>query len=138
MGTRHTATVTFQSELFNTSEQHENFVNPDCFGEDLCEFLLAELKARNIDCGDTYGEDWGWALDFTFEGKTYQFGTNYIPGEGWSGFIRQIGSLWNEFTGTGNLIVQAKIIQLFDNILRNAEGINSIHWSEETRKERYF
>ena len=51
--------VTFQNEFLNKSEPRDFFVNPDCFGDDVCKYMISELREKGLNCGEPCGEDWG-------------------------------------------------------------------------------
>ena len=38
--------VTFRSTRFNQTEPRAHFINPNCFGDDCAEWLVASLRSR--------------------------------------------------------------------------------------------
>lgn len=57
--------ATFHSVAFNVAEPRPEFLNPDCFGDDVARWLIARLRAAGATTSDEPGqEDFGWYLDF--------------------------------------------------------------------------
>lgn len=72
MSQLHRTIVTFQSSQFNATESHDYFINPDCFGDDLCLWLIDELTARGVQCDSEPGqEDFGWYFNFQLGETVY-------------------------------------------------------------------
>lgn len=64
--------VTFKSSAFNTSEPKEYFINECCYGDDLCKWLIKELKTAGTECDTEPGqEDFGWYFNFQVDGKPH-------------------------------------------------------------------
>jgi hypothetical protein len=53
--------VTFNSAVFNTTQTKDYFINPGCFGDDVCKWLTEEFRANGVetDKGPDQ-EDFGW------------------------------------------------------------------------------
>jgi hypothetical protein len=76
--------VAFQSDRFNLTEQKPSFVNPDCFGDDVGEWLLSRLRAAGHTTADAPGaEDFGWYLDFTVGEERLCAVIGHVPDECW-------------------------------------------------------
>ena len=72
--------MTFQSDLFNNSEERDYFINPDCFGDDVCKFVIEKLSSAGIDCDKApRQEDWGWYFRFQFGSQKYTFNCSFRP-----------------------------------------------------------
>ena len=72
--------ATFKSNLFNSTETKDYFINPNCFGDDVAKWLLQELRAKGIKTDKEPGqEDFGWFFDFTLpaQGKFTWFCSLY-------------------------------------------------------------
>ena len=74
--------VTFRSSAFNTSEHKPYFINPGCFGDDLAQWLMGEMRRRRVETDDKPGqEDFGWYFDFQIAGISSTFVLGYRPGD---------------------------------------------------------
>ena len=77
MSTATRTIVTFQSDLFNKTEERDYFVNPGCFGDDVCRFVISKFKSAGIECDDSPAqENWGWYFYFHANGTKYQLCCN--------------------------------------------------------------
>ena len=80
--------VHFQSSAFNTSESKDYFINPGCFGDDLCKWLMQELRAKGFRAdGEPGQEDFGWYFTFHVGGKEHCLVVGYQPGDNDAGGI---------------------------------------------------
>lgn len=58
--------VTFESAAFNTTEPRDYFINPCCFGDDACRWLMERLRQQGLPtASEPDQEDFGWYFDFT-------------------------------------------------------------------------
>lgn len=58
--------VTFQSNRFNMTEPQEYFINPCCFGDDVCRWMIERLGDTGVQCDPEPGqEDFGWYFNLT-------------------------------------------------------------------------
>jgi hypothetical protein len=58
--------ATFQSDAFNQTEPREYFINPGCYGDDACRWLMGRLRAAGLTVDAEPGqEDFGWYFCFT-------------------------------------------------------------------------
>src|SRR6266513_6495573 len=74
--------VTFQSPAFNTSEEKEYFINPGCFGDDTCKWLVQQLRASGVKTDNEPGqEDFGWYFTFTVPEGEHCCVVGYRPGD---------------------------------------------------------
>ncbi len=56
------ANVTFTTDFFKPVEGEEEKTNPGIFGQQLSEWLSAELKKRGLPIEGAVAEDFGWAV----------------------------------------------------------------------------
>src|SRR5437764_5341273 len=49
--------VRFRSTAFNCTEPRDYFINPCCFGDDVCRWLIRELRARGHRTADEPGQE---------------------------------------------------------------------------------
>jgi len=72
-------------QIGSISVTKPHFINPNCFGEDLADWLKNKLAGKRINV-DRFGqEDWGWYLEANNAGHSYLLGMNGIPDEARSG-----------------------------------------------------
>lgn len=66
--------VTFESTAFNMTEPRDYFINACCFGDDLAEWLIQELRKDGLETDEKPGqEDFGWYLNFEPGGIGHTF-----------------------------------------------------------------
>jgi len=74
--------VRFRSNTFNITEPREYFINECCFGDDLCRWLISQLRQKGIQTDDQPGqEDFGWYFNFVIDGKRSCFVTGFQPND---------------------------------------------------------
>lgn len=57
--------VTFESTALNTRQARDYFINPGCFGDDTCRWLMERVHARGVSTDpEPRQEDSGWYFDF--------------------------------------------------------------------------
>ena len=63
--------ATFQSTAFNTTRPRAYFINPGCYGDDACRWLMSRLQTAGLTTDPEPGqEDFGWYFNFAVpEGK---------------------------------------------------------------------
>lgn len=71
--------ITFQSNAFNTSKVLPHFINPDCYGDDLCRYLAEKFGQAGWQCQAPGQEDFGWYLNFSCEADHYCLVCVYRP-----------------------------------------------------------
>lgn len=127
--------VTFESDAFNTTEQKPEFVNPDCFGDDVLLWLGDELRARGVDAeSKPFAEDWGWALRFTVDGQQHWIGGSRQDGtqHSWLFFIeRTVGLIKSLFGKAEEKQVSPRAVQLVHECLSSNPAITEIRWHEK-------
>jgi hypothetical protein len=95
--------VTFESSAFNMTTPKDYFINPCCFGDDVAEWLIGELRKQGMGTDEKPGqEDFGWYLNFESAGIGHTFVIGHRPNgemeEGtWIGWLERkrglIGSI---------------------------------------------
>jgi hypothetical protein len=74
--------ATFVTDRFNTTVTDS--IRRDCFGDDLAAWLGEELRANGCPASATpIREDFGWAVKFDVNGRSYFASTGYVPGKVW-------------------------------------------------------
>jgi hypothetical protein len=126
--------VTFKSRTFNTSEPKSYFINPDCYGDDLCRWLQQQLRGRGVATADEPGqEDFGWYVTFQSGSQQYCFVVGYRPtdnpGDGdWIGEIeRQVGLL-GSLLGGRKRGIQPEAVEAIHAVLATADLVEQVRW----------
>src|SRR5256885_83320 len=90
--------VHFKSDSFNSTQPKDYFINEGCFGDDVCRWLIQELRSRGLQTdAKPSQEDFGWYFSFRLNGNDYCFIIGYRPGAGqfegdWFGWLeREVG-----------------------------------------------
>ena len=126
--------VTFESSDFNVSESKDYYINPDCFGDGLARWLLAELKQKGISTdNEPDQEDFGWFFNFKLLNTEYCLIVGHIDvrndnnAKWFLALERNCGSLASMFGGRkrGLNKVSAEIIH---SVLSDSSLINKIRW----------
>jgi hypothetical protein len=67
--------VEFRSRAFNRTAPKQYFINECCFGDDVCRWLIEQLRSRGISVmeNDPGQEDFGWSFSFEAGGRSAHF-----------------------------------------------------------------
>ncbi len=118
--------ITFKSTRFNLTERHENFINPDNFGEDLANWLTKLLdKELNIESSDSGQEDWGWYISLIYKEKLFYINLGFYPSD------ESDWMLWVE-PPKRNIIERFKKINYTTEVYYICNAINCIFNTEKT------
>ena len=132
-----TTYFTFKSSLFNTSEDKESFVNPGCFGDDVCEFFIKRLKNSPLNCDEEpIAEDWGWGFIFEYDKKRFFVGCGFnVDYECWLMFIDPQRSLIQMMFGKSDG-VPLICAQAIHNALSESIDIIDLKWHRPDEWDR--
>ena len=125
---------TFTSAAFNTTEPKDYCINPGCFGEDLANWLIQELRARGIQTDDEPGqEDFGWYFNFTLDGAEYSFVLGYRPGDedtagSWIGWLERNCGLLVSLLGGRNRGSPRPAAELIHSVFTSSEQVRAERW----------
>ncbi len=125
--------VHFRSVAFNTSEPKDYFINDCCFGDDLCRWLIKELRSRGFRTADEPGqEDFGWYFTFHVADTQHCFVLGYQPGtntEGlWRGWLeRRVGFL-RSILGGRKREIGPEAAKAIHGVLSCASQIRDVSW----------
>jgi hypothetical protein len=130
--------VTFVTELFNTEEVKDYFVNPCCFGDDCARWLIDSLFSQSVERIDERPtqEDWGWLFSVTMKQRDFMIGVGlYGDKEApntWLAFIKsQLGSLSRKLFSQSDDVELLAVCEAVDRALKSASEINSVRWYTE-------
>lgn len=129
--------VRFRSGRFNTTEPREHFVNPGCFGDDVCRWLRDALRAEGIRTDDEPGqEDFGWYLGFHAGDEPHVFVVGFQQGDGaepgrWIGWLERDG-LAATLLGRRRRGVSARAVELVAAALSGAPEVRDLSWHDRS------
>ena len=126
--------VTFESTAFNMTEPKDYFINPCCFGDDLAEWLIRELRKQGIRTDEKPGqEDFGWFLNFEAAGVGHTFVIGHRPpGETeagtWIGWLERKRGLIGSIVGGRRRGIQASAAQAIHQTLTASPVVRDVRW----------
>ena len=130
--------VTFVTELFNTEEVKDYFINPSCFGEDCAQWMIDRLASQGIEKvdGKPAQEDWGWLFSVSMEQRDFIVGVGLYEDEDspntWLVFIKsQWGSLNRKLFGQSDDAELLVVCEAVDRALKSASEISDVRWHIE-------
>ena len=134
MKTKARTEVHFRSEAFNNSEPKDYFINECCFGDDVCRWLIQQLRSRGFRTADEPDqEDFGWYFTFFAGDAEHSFVIGLSAGDTpddtfWRGWLeRHRGLIGSMFGGRERGISQAACDAIHDT-LSSSDQIHSISW----------
>jgi len=128
--------VHFQSTAFNCTESRAYFINPGCWGDDVCRWIISALRSRSIKTDDEPGqEDFGWYFCFTAGGASHCFVIGFQPndpesGDQWLGWIERDAGLIASMFGGRRRGIRVEAIEGIDQTLRSHPQIKSVSWHD--------
>ena len=134
--------VRFKSTAFNCTEPKPYFLNPDCFGDDLCRWLMNNLHNRGIQTADEPDEpaqeDFGWYFTFTIAKVNHCFLIGFQPnypatGDQWIGWLERDAGFIRSLFGRRNKDIRPEAVTILNEILCAAPEIRDVSWHERER-----
>lgn len=131
--------VHFRSDAFNCTEAKPYFINPCCFGDDVCRWLMGELERIGYlheDEPEPGQEDFGWYFELWADSQHHHFFVGYQPGDDgepgqWIGWVERSGAFaW--LTGRSRN-VSPKAIAMLDEVLAASPLIRDLRWVPSSR-----
>lgn len=126
--------VTFESSAFNMTKPKDYFINPGCFGDDVAEWLIGELRKQGMGTDEKPGqEDFGWYLNFESAGIGHTFVIGHRPHgeteEGtWIGWLERKRGLIGSMLGGRRRGIQASAAQAIHQILTGSPMVRDVRW----------
>ena len=126
--------VTFESTAFNMTEPKDYFINPCCFGDDVAEWLIGELRKQGMGTDERPGqEDFGWYVNFELAGIGHTFIIGHRPHgkteEGaWIGWLERKRGLIGSILGGRRRGIQASAAQAIHQILTGSQTVRDVRW----------
>ena len=129
--------LSFETDKFNLTIEGEDFINPNCFGEDFANWLKPKLEKKEILVSDIYQEDWGWELVCSYSEQTYYLGVggltenkNSNHGE-WRVMFTKKRNFMNTILGNKKLTQKENIILIVKSILEEETAFSSIRFEKK-------
>ncbi len=127
--------VTLVTKLFNTKEEKDYFINPDCFGDDLAQWLIKRLdkqKLGEID-PEPIQEDWGWCFSAKIGQRDFMVGLGFYEDDDtpstWLIFIQsQLSRLGRKLLGRSDEREFLVLSNELDRALHSQQQISHIRW----------
>jgi len=125
--------VTFTSSQFNTSEPKPYFINPGCFGDDVAQWLIGQLKGQGVEADEEPGqEDWGWYLTYRANGQTHRFLLAFRPADStgtgnWIGWVERAGAV-RALLGSSKTSIDPLAAEAVHQVLSRSPLIEHVQW----------
>jgi hypothetical protein len=128
--------VTFLSDAFNKTEVKDNFINDDCFGEDLAEWLISclSLPAGFVVDPEPCQEDWGWEVLLSGNGEKIFVGIGQYEIDdqlGWMCFVKSEVPFYKSWFGVRSDVARRSICAALHHALHTNQRITQIRWHHE-------
>lgn len=128
--------VTFRCPTFNTTEEKEKFINPNNYGDDVAEWVAAELEkiGAKVDREDDFPgqEDFGWYIDFQIGGNPFTLAVGSRPDYGnkfeWVAWIERQCGFFSSMFGGREKNIGLEAIQTIHRILKGRKDVTDIRW----------
>jgi len=110
------------------------FINPCCFGDDVAQWIIGELRKQGMGTDERPGqEDFGWYLNFEAEGIGHTFVIGHRPNgeteEGtWIGWLERKRGLIGSILGSRRRGIQSSAAQAIHQILTQSDMVRDVRW----------
>jgi len=134
--------VTFKSKQFNITEPKDYFINPGCFGDDLCMWMISQLRDMEIECDEKPGqEDFGWYFDFSKDMVKYCLVCGFRAeddGEDgtWVAWVERSAGFLSSLFGGRDRGIEAGGPNTIHQILVASPEVSQIRWHHKKDFER--
>jgi hypothetical protein len=119
----------FKCDRFNTTQQRPEFINPDCFGDDVGQWLIDGLRRAGHRTDDAPGaEDFGWYVRYSVSGADCCAVIGYAPDEGWFIVVENDKGLLGSIFGGRHRAVSADGVMAIHKILSESADIKDLRW----------
>jgi hypothetical protein len=126
--------VTFESTAFNMAEPKEYFINPCCFGDDVANWVIGELRKQSVRTDEKPGqEDFGWYLNFEVAGSGHCLVIGHRPtGESeagtWIGWLERSRGFIGSVLGGRKRGIQPLAAEAIHKVLSSSPLIRDVRW----------
>jgi hypothetical protein len=130
--------VTFVTELFNTEDVKDYFINPCCFGDDCAQWLIDRLVSQGSEkVGERpTQEDFGWFFSATMGQQDFTICVGLYKDKDspntWLVFIdSQLSRLGGKFFGRSDDAELLVVCEAVDRALKSESEIGDVRWHTE-------
>jgi hypothetical protein len=135
--------VHFHSTAFKCATTDGSATSDACFGEDLCRWLIRELRGRgghNPSDKPTKG-DFCWYVAFHVGGAEHRFFVRFVPqnpsaGEEWRGWLERRTGFIGSLFGRQRRAILDEAIQAVDAVLTSSPDVHAVTWHEPTHAKK--
>lgn len=121
--------VTFDSDRFNLTEEKDYFFNPGCYGDDLGEWLIQELRGAGWETIDKPGpEDFGWYVNYAKDGERYCAVIGNVEGESWFIAVERSCGLLGSMFGGRRRNIGRQGLEALHGILSSSPDLRNVQW----------
>jgi hypothetical protein len=116
------------------TEPRDYFINPCCFGDDVAEWLIGELRKQGMGTDEKPGqEDFGWYVNFELAGINHTLVIGHRPHgeteEGtWIGWLERQRGLIGSILGRRKRGIQSSAAQAIHQILTESQTVRDVRW----------
>lgn len=127
-------TFQFRSTKFNCTIPKDYFINPDCYGDDVAEWLIQRLREVGIrSTGEPDQEDFGWFFTFLVDEVEHCVVIGFQPndperGDRWIGSVERQFGFVGSILGRRNQDIDPEALQTLDSILGKSNDVEFIGW----------
>ena len=135
--------VTFTSSSFNTTEPKPYFIHASCFGDDLANWLIGELKFRDVRAyQDPTQRDYGWYLLFSPGVTLHRLSLTFIPfddvgGGEWLGCVERCPFI-GLILGKRARVPNRSAVEVIQRILSASSLIQNVQWHAQNELEARY
>jgi len=123
--------VEFRSDKFPPFEGEEEFINPNCYGKRLAEFIVAGLPLHGFEPEEIISEDWGWVVPIKNEGFDLSIGCGHYEeySDGFLCFIKPHTPVIKKLFKKIEVRSRVEALQrALDAVLSESAGIRNKKW----------
>ncbi len=126
--------VHFRSDVFNRTEPRDYFINDCCFGDDVCLWLIKQLRACGLRTADAPGqEDFGWYFRFHVGEVEHSFVLGLSEGDTpgdtfWRGWLERPAGSFASILGRNERGVHQAACDAIHDVLTSCDRIHHISW----------
>ena len=133
--------VAFESSAFNTTDSRAYFINPGCFGDDLCKWLIERLQNEGLTTDPQPDqEDFGWYFNFAVPEGEHCCVVGFRPADGedpgvWIGWLERKTGVMGWITGRRNRRIAPSAVSAIHRAL-SAPEISNLRWHDKADFDR--
>lgn len=121
--------VAFKTDRFNLTDQKPNFINPDCFGDDLGAWLIERFRDAGLKTADAPGaEDFGWYVDYSIGGVDCCAVIGHVPDECWFVVVEARRGLLSSMLGGRNRSVPLEGVLALRDAVMKIPDVRDVRW----------